>query len=133
MKKSFIPHGYTIDRERIAEMITTELQQIHGLGIPAIEPHDPRLTDELCQEITDAWYEEPNPNPAIGDLWESEDDISEEWSQKLLAIFGKELMTIEKVKAYLEQKIQPLKERSSRESELVEATLNDILNYINYA
>ncbi len=88
MKQSFIPDGYTIDRERIASMINTELQEVHQLDIPYIEPNDPRLTDELCQEIADAWYEEPNPEPAIGALWDSEDDISEEWSNKLLTIFN---------------------------------------------
>lgn len=88
MKNTFIPEGYSITREQIARLITTELQEVHQLDVDDIEPNDPRLTDKLCQEIANDWYGEQNPDPVIGDLWESEDDISEKWSQRILDIFN---------------------------------------------
>ena len=83
MKQTFYPSWAELDRQTIAETIASVLD-INTV----VTADDPRLTDELCQEIADNWntegiWDEDIKNP----LWEDEDTLHQEWEMRFKAIF----------------------------------------------
>lgn len=69
--KIFYPESFGISRCKIAEIISDELTA-RGHGEASSLVIFPKLTDELCQEIVNDWFEEPNPGPP-GELWDDND------------------------------------------------------------
>lgn len=80
--KTFYPEQCGITKSRIVELLNNAISD-HTIKID-----DPRLTDGLCQEIVNSWADQEVFECCPGDLWESADDLSEEWETKLSNIFG---------------------------------------------
>lgn len=90
MQNVFNPTSFNLSREAIAETINLEVDE-------AIELDDPRLTDELCQKITNSWASfnvpdrselDEKESPFNTEFWWNEDEIHEEWSAYLSNIFN---------------------------------------------
>lgn len=79
---TFYPEQCGLTKSRILELINNEVEE-------EIEMDDPRLTNELCQEIANAWAQRDMFEGCSGDLWRTGDDLSEEWERKIYFIFGK--------------------------------------------
>ena len=86
--KVFMPKWASIDREKIAELISVELSE--GSDYELITPDDERLTDKLCQDIVDCW----NTGGVFDEniegqyLWEDDESISPFWLRKFKKIFN---------------------------------------------
>lgn len=85
--KKYYPESTGIDKERIIELINNELFYNKVIKGPEenIKIDDPRLTDEFCQELVNAWWDDEGN--LGGDLWEDEDSIEQEWLQKIIKQF----------------------------------------------
>ncbi len=80
---TFYPEQCGLTKSRILELINNEVED-------EIEMDDPRLTNELCQEIANDWAQEDMFEGCTGDLWDTGDDLADEWIEKLNKTFKPE-------------------------------------------
>lgn len=85
LDKLFYPRQLGISKIKIVEIINSMGSVSKEDG--AIDINHPKLTDYFCQKIADAWAPHEYSPDCMGELWQDEDTLDEDWEAILFNTF----------------------------------------------